>query len=93
MACCVADELTQDTGAWHPPKPTSDAEKPYQDPMHLFLDDLMHELLVLVHLRPASERRGSQIPGLPPSAIPVLFSALEAHECSYIVIIGPMIPN
>ncbi|KAJ5440824.1 Peptidase C19 ubiquitin carboxyl-terminal hydrolase 2 [Penicillium cf. griseofulvum] len=79
-ACCVADESTQDTGAWHPPKPTSDAEKPYQDTMRLFLDDLMHELLVLVHLRPASERRGSQIPGLPPSAIPILSCALEAQD-------------
>ncbi|KAJ6149237.1 Peptidase C19 ubiquitin carboxyl-terminal hydrolase 2 [Penicillium samsonianum] len=69
-----------DTGAWHPPKPTSDAEKPYQDTMRLFLDDLLHELLVLIHLRSASERRGSQIPDLPSSAIPVISCALEAQD-------------
>ncbi|KAJ5504111.1 Peptidase C19 ubiquitin carboxyl-terminal hydrolase 2 [Penicillium fimorum] len=79
-ACCVADESTQDTGAWHPPKPTSDAEKPYHDTMRLFLDDVIHELHILVYLRPGSERRGSQIPSLPPSAVPVLFSALEAQD-------------
>ncbi|KAJ5972050.1 uncharacterized protein N7479_001968 [Penicillium vulpinum] len=70
----------KDTGAWHPPKPTVDAEKPYQDMMRLFLDDVTHELLVLIHTRPASDRRGSQIPDLPPSAIPVISSALEAQD-------------
>jgi ubiquitin carboxyl-terminal hydrolase 25/28 len=73
----------KDTGAWHPPKPTSNAEKPYQDTMRLFLDDLLHELLVLIHLRSVSERKGFQIPNLPSSAIPVISCALEAQDCSY----------
>ncbi|CAI7568146.1 unnamed protein product [Penicillium glandicola] len=70
----------KETGAWHPPKPTSGAEKPYQDTMCLFLDDLLHELLVLIHLRPISERKGSQIPDLPSSAVPVISCALEAQD-------------
>ncbi|KAI3166891.1 hypothetical protein DTO039G3_6158 [Penicillium roqueforti] len=70
----------KDTGAWHPPKPTSVAEKPYQDTLRLFLDDLLHELLVLIYHRPASERKGSQIPDLPSSAIPVISCALEAQD-------------
>lgn len=81
--------MTQDTGAWHPPKPTSVAEKPYQDTLRLFLDDLLHELLVLIYHRPASERKGSQIPDLPSSAIPVISCALEAQDCVYIVPLGP----
>ncbi|OQE96419.1 hypothetical protein PENNAL_c0001G03802 [Penicillium nalgiovense] len=76
----VADESIQDTGAWHPPKPSSNAEKPYQDTMRLFLDDLLHELLVLIHLRSVSERKGFQIPNLPSSAIPVISCALEAQD-------------
>ncbi|QQK46032.1 Peptidase C19, ubiquitin carboxyl-terminal hydrolase 2 [Penicillium digitatum] len=70
----------KETGAWHPPKPTSNPEKPYQDTLSLFLDDLLHELLVLIHLRSASERKGSQIPDLPSSAIPVVSCALEAQN-------------
>ena len=86
---CVADESTQETGAWHPPKPTSNAEKPYQDTTRLFLDDLLHELLVLIHLRSISERKGFQIPDLPSSAIPVISCALEAQDCGYIVAFNP----
>ncbi|KAJ5268298.1 hypothetical protein N7524_005757 [Penicillium chrysogenum] len=69
----------KDTG-WHPPKPTTNAEKPYQDTMRLFLDDLLHELLVLIHLRSVSERKGFQIPNLPSSAIPTISCALEAQD-------------
>ncbi|KAJ5505581.1 Peptidase C19 ubiquitin carboxyl-terminal hydrolase 2 [Penicillium expansum] len=79
----------KETGAWHPPKPTSSPEKPYQDTLRLFLDDLVHELLVLIHLRSVSERKGSQIPDLPCSAIPVFSCALEAQDCSYIVPLNP----
>lgn len=86
---CVADESMQETGAWHPPKPTSNAEKPYQDTTRLFLDDLLHELLVLIHLRSVSERKGFQIPNLPSSAVPVISCALEAQDCSYIVTPNP----
>ncbi|KGO65772.1 Peptidase C19, ubiquitin carboxyl-terminal hydrolase 2 [Penicillium italicum] len=70
----------KENGAWHPPKPTSSPEKPYQDTLRLFLDDLVHELLVLIHLRSGSERRGSQIPDLPSSAIPVISCALESQD-------------
>lgn len=86
---CIADESTQETGAWHPPQPTSNAEKPYQDTTCLFLDDLLHELLVLIHLRSVSERKGFQIPDLPSSAISVISCALEAQDCSYMVTINP----
>ncbi|CAI7583871.1 unnamed protein product [Penicillium palitans] len=70
----------KETGAWHPPKPTSNAEKPYQDTTRLFLDDLLHELLVLIHLRSVSDRKGFQIPDLPSSAIPIISCALEAQD-------------
>lgn len=66
---------------WHPPKPTPGADKPYQDPLCVFLDDVVLELLALIHLRPGSEKRGSQFPDLPPSAIGDISYALEAHDC------------
>lgn len=75
---------------WHPPKPQPDAEKPYQDPLCGFLDDVVCELLALIYQRPASERRGSQIPDLPPSAIPDILYALEAHDCTYLKAPSPL---
>lgn len=68
---------------WHPPKTKPDAEKPYQDPLCGFLDDAILELLVLIQQRPGSEKRGSNFPELPPSAIPDILYALEANDCSY----------
>lgn len=68
---------------WHPPKPAPDAEKPYQDPLCTFIDDVVLELLALIHQRPSSEKRGIQFPNLPPSAIPDILYALEANDCSY----------
>ncbi|KAJ5779593.1 hypothetical protein N7457_007313 [Penicillium paradoxum] len=84
-ACKVLLEFLEfaynkDTGAWHPPKPSPDSDKPYQDTLCLYLDDLIHELLVLIYLRPAADRRGCQYPDLPPSATPIILRALEAHD-------------
>ncbi|CAG8029470.1 unnamed protein product [Penicillium salamii] len=70
----------EDTGVWHPPKPIPGAEKPYQDPLCVFLDDVILELLALMHQRPASEKRGHQFPHLSPSAIPDILYALEASD-------------
>lgn len=78
---------------WHPPKPTPGAEKPYQDPLCVFLDDVIIELLALMHQRPASEKRGHQFPHLSPSAIPDILYALEASDCSYLATPSIMTPT
>ncbi|CAG8129565.1 unnamed protein product [Penicillium olsonii] len=70
----------EDTGVWHPPKPVAGAEKPYQDPLCVFLDDVILELLILTHQRPASEKRAQNFPVLPSSAIPDILHALEASD-------------
>jgi ubiquitin carboxyl-terminal hydrolase 25/28 len=79
----ITSSLTvqQETGAWTPPQPNVNADKPYQDPLCIFLDDVAHELLSLINHRPPSEQRGSQFPALPPSAVTQIYSALEAMNC------------
>ncbi|KAJ6099530.1 hypothetical protein N7467_001065 [Penicillium canescens] len=70
----------KETGAWTPPQPNVNADKPYQDPLCTFLDDVAHELLSLINHRPPSVQRGSQFPALPPSAVTQIYSALEAQN-------------
>ncbi|KAJ5567536.1 hypothetical protein N7535_006842 [Penicillium sp. DV-2018c] len=69
-----------ETGAWQPPKPVANTERPYQDALCLYLDDVLHELLSLIHLRPGPERKGMQIPANPPSADTMILRALEAQD-------------
>ncbi|KAJ5334160.1 hypothetical protein MYU51_004635 [Penicillium brevicompactum] len=70
----------EESGVWQPPRLPADAEKPYQDPLCCFIDDVVLELLALIHQRPSSEKRGIQFPNLPPSAIPDIIYALEAND-------------
>lgn len=58
-------------------------DKPYQDENSIFLDDIVHELLCLIHSRPASEKRGTQLPALPPSSSVQILQALDASNCPY----------
>ena len=78
---------------WQPPRLPADAEKPYQDPLCCFIDDVVLELLALIHQRPSSEKRGIQFPNLPPSAIPDIFYALEANDCSFSILPRLALPN
>jgi ubiquitin carboxyl-terminal hydrolase 25/28 len=72
---------------WHPPKTKPHAEKPYQDLLCGFLDDVILELLALIQQRPKSEKIGSSFPNLPPSAVPDILYALEANDCSYMILL------
>ncbi|KAJ5281068.1 hypothetical protein N7478_006440 [Penicillium angulare] len=70
-------------GAWKPPQPDSKASVPYQDTTCIFLDDVIHELICLINQRPASERRGMQLPPLPSSAKNDIYFALDASDCFF----------
>ncbi|OOQ82320.1 putative ubiquitin carboxyl-terminal hydrolase [Penicillium brasilianum] len=69
-----------EAGSWQPPSPNPWTAKPYQDAERVFLDDIIHELLCLLHQRPASEKRGVNFPVLPPLSTNDLSYALEAED-------------
>ncbi|KAF9883484.1 ubiquitin-specific protease ubp2 [Aspergillus nanangensis] len=48
-------------GFWEPPRPNAWAEFPYRDPLKIFLDDVIHELTLLIQQRPLAERKGHQL--------------------------------
>lgn len=58
--------------------------QPYQDTERIFLDDIIQELLCLLHQRPTSEKRGVNFPALPSLSTNDLFYALDAMECSFL---------
>ncbi|KAL2009845.1 hypothetical protein VTN00DRAFT_5652 [Thermoascus crustaceus] len=71
----------KDDGFWQPPQPESPALVPYQDPFNIFLDDVVHELSVLINQRPAAEKKDQQIEQ--PSAVPAyddIYYALGALD-------------
>jgi ubiquitin carboxyl-terminal hydrolase 25/28 len=55
--------------------------QPYQDTERIFIDDVIQELLCLLHQRPASEKRGVNLPALPPQSSNDILYTLEALEC------------
>ncbi|KAI9932783.1 ubiquitin-specific protease ubp2 [Aspergillus wentii] len=69
-----------DEGFWDPPRPNPWTAIPYQDQSKIFLDDVIHELAILVDQRPLSERRLHQTdaPGNP--AYNDLLHVLEALD-------------
>ncbi|OKO92627.1 hypothetical protein PENSUB_12612 [Penicillium subrubescens] len=70
-----------EAGSWQPPCPTPWTLQPYQDTQRIFLDDIIQELLCLLHQRPASEKRGVSFPALPLQSTNDILSALDALEC------------
>lgn len=70
-------------GSWDPPRPNPWAEYPYQDQLKIFLDDVVHELAVLIEQRPPSEKKGHQIDSVGTPASDDLLDALEALACEY----------
>ncbi|KAL1962989.1 hypothetical protein VTN77DRAFT_8835 [Rasamsonia byssochlamydoides] len=67
-------------GYWEPPQSDPSAVPPYQGEMSIFLDDVLHELSVLIDQRPAAEKK---IPYTIPTNAPAsndLFYALEASN-------------
>lgn len=74
---------SQNEGVWQPPQLNSTTEKPHQDTSNIFLDDVVHELLALIHSQPASEKRVSRVAPLPSLALNDILFALDASECSY----------
>ncbi|KAJ5482876.1 hypothetical protein N7539_006322 [Penicillium diatomitis] len=67
-----------DAGSWQPPSPKVDITRPYYDAGRVFIDDILIELLCLLHQRPAAEKKGVNIPALPAAAYQYLASSLEA---------------
>ncbi|KZF24550.1 cysteine proteinase [Xylona heveae TC161] len=59
----------EDYTGWILPRPDRSSETPYKDPLRLLLDDVEKELLVLISLRPAEEKRGRHVPFLPPPSL------------------------
>ncbi|KAE8147194.1 hypothetical protein BDV25DRAFT_160868 [Aspergillus avenaceus] len=51
----------KDEGFWEPPRPNPWAERPYRDQLKIFLDDVIHELEVLMEQRPGPEQKGYQL--------------------------------
>ncbi|KAJ5086845.1 hypothetical protein NUU61_008152 [Penicillium alfredii] len=70
----------ENEGVWRPPQVNSTTEKPYQDTSIIFLDDVVHELLALIHSQPASEKRVSRVAPLPSLALNDILFALDASE-------------
>ncbi|OJD19722.1 hypothetical protein AJ78_00345 [Emergomyces pasteurianus Ep9510] len=50
---------------WDPPRPDTSDAIPYEDALNIFLDNVSHELQILIYRRPANEKEG-QPPGTPP---------------------------
>ncbi|KAJ6014572.1 Peptidase C19 ubiquitin carboxyl-terminal hydrolase 2 [Penicillium herquei] len=73
-------EYKKDDDAWEPPRPDPKATIPYQDTTSIFLDDVIYELICLIHNRPPSERREIHPPPLPPSANDDILHAMEAFD-------------
>ncbi|KAL4892646.1 hypothetical protein BDV59DRAFT_193527 [Aspergillus ambiguus] len=63
---------------WEPPRPNAWAEFPYRDPLKVFLDDVIHELTLLIEQRPALEKKGHQLESTYHSAKGELLEALGA---------------
>jgi ubiquitin carboxyl-terminal hydrolase 25/28 len=61
----------------------SSAAPPYQDDLSLFLDDIIHELSVLIDQRPPAEKRIPYTLSTPAPAAPDLLYALEAANCLF----------
>ena len=71
-------------GSWDPPRPNPWAEYPYQDQLKIFLDDVVHELAILIEQRPPSEKKGHQVDSVGAPASDDLLDALEALACEYL---------
>ncbi|KAI2826377.1 hypothetical protein CBS147343_605 [Aspergillus niger] len=67
-------------GFWEPPRPNAWAEIPYQDQLKIFLDDVLHELAVLIEQRPVLEKKGHQVDFSNKIARDDLLNALEALD-------------
>ncbi|KAJ5679680.1 hypothetical protein N7462_007924 [Penicillium macrosclerotiorum] len=70
----------KETGSWQPPQPDAQDDIPYQDPLSIFLDDAINELIVLILQRPASEKRGVHSPDLSKQAMHDILYALDAQD-------------
>ncbi|KAL4930727.1 ubiquitin-specific protease UBP2 [Aspergillus undulatus] len=67
-------------GFWDPPRPNPWAEKPYQDPQKIFLDDIFHELSALISQRPLAEKKGNQDEHTLKSAFNDLLYAVDSFD-------------
>ncbi|GES61066.1 ubiquitin carboxyl-terminal hydrolase [Aspergillus terreus] len=66
--------------SWEPPRPNAWAEFPYRDPLKVFLDDVIHELTLLIEQRPPLEKKGHQLESTYHSAKSELLEALGSSN-------------
>ncbi|KKK14907.1 hypothetical protein P175DRAFT_0495586 [Aspergillus ochraceoroseus IBT 24754] len=67
-------------GFWDPPRPNPWAEFPYQDKLKIFLDDVLHELSILIDQRPVLEKKGNQIENTYHPALDDFLYAIDALD-------------
>ncbi|KAF3406844.1 Ubiquitin carboxyl-terminal hydrolase 2 [Talaromyces pinophilus] len=47
----------RDEGFWDPPEPSTSEELPFQNELNIFIDNVIHELSILIEQRPVSEKK------------------------------------
>lgn len=47
----------RDEGFWDPPNPNTSEELPFQNELNIFIDNVIHELSILIEQRPVSEKK------------------------------------
>jgi ubiquitin carboxyl-terminal hydrolase 25 len=73
---------SQNEGFWDPPTPNTSEEIPFQSELNIFIDDVIHELSILIEQRPISEKKTPYTLSSPLPASTDFLHALEAFNYS-----------